>query len=133
MKKILLLISALVFVWACGNDLKKEESNLADAINALHDSTMQQMETLMTMQEQIKTAMKTDSSQKTTADSLVYSLGAADNAMMDWMKDFDPAYISAGHTHEEVMKYLKAQQESILKVKEQTDLSINNTKLFLKK
>ena len=133
MKKALVLISFFALLIACGHDPKKEEHALNETVMALHDSTMAQMETLMSMQEQIKKAMQTDSSQKPKADSLVYALGAADNAMMDWMSDFDAKYIDAGHTHEEVMKYLEEQKKAIVQVKEQTDLSIKNAKMFVKK
>ena len=126
------LILSLVIV-ACGSADKEQETKLASEVLAMHDVVMPKMDEIMTAQRDIKAAVEKDSTLKTTADSLNSQLSAADDAMMDWMQNFNKDYHLEKHSHEEILSYYEAERKKIEEVQKQMESGIAATKQFLKK
>ncbi len=131
-KTIALVACVILGFFACNNnDPKAKEKQLETSVLALHDSTMAQMETLANMQESVKKIITADSTKAKEGSQVLNSLADADNAMMDWMNNYDGKYIDAGHTHEEVMTYLTKQKTSIEAAQKKMNEGISQSKKFV--
>ncbi len=109
---------------ACGGDNpKKLQEDLQEAVIATHDSVMADMGLLMERKIQINKITRHLDSLKSVNTSLdtvqakaeltqtVEQLAIADEGMMTWMHNFDPDY--TGKSHEEIMEYLNNQKLKI--------------------
>ena len=97
-------------------------------VMAVHDEMMPKLDDVMALKSQAKQKMnqldslaKTGGKLETTAekqqlDSLVAELDRADNAMMDWMHNFDSDM--KGRTEDQKSEYLESEKVKIAAVKE---------------
>jgi hypothetical protein len=124
MKINTILIAMLCFAMiACDNE-KKEQQKLYDQVMESHDLVMPEMGTLIKLSKRLKEradslATSSDLSGEDAQDEIMALSKALDDAnesMMQWMRDFEPA--KAGTPHEEVMEYLTEQKKQIDKVRE---------------
>ncbi len=123
MKNILTILVAVVGLAACNNTKEKKqeatEPTLMEEVMALHDEVMPKMGRMMKVQKQLK--LKADSiatNDEETAErlrSLASDIELANEAMMDWMRNFDPNFEG---TEEEKQAYLEKKKKGIAKVAE---------------
>lgn len=141
LKNTLLLL--LLFVFSACDNSKQEQADLQKKVIDSHDILMVQMDEIMNKKTKLdsisadfeaikKEKPETDTfALKRSIDSLKISLTTADDAMMNWMHQFNPDH--TGKSHDEVMNYLKDQQVKIDSVKTLFDQSLSNSELFISK
>ncbi|SMO47931.1 hypothetical protein [Solitalea koreensis] len=144
MKKILLITFSVLFALSCSNskmEEQKQEKALFIEMMGVHDNLMPKSEELVKSKRQLlQLASKMDSLKKVNTDldtaalrekiqTGVAQLDSADNAMSDWMHNFDPTF--EGKSHEQIMKYLEDNKMTIKKVEDQFTSSLNNANQVL--
>lgn len=130
--KILLAISCLAgLLYACSNTQEEEKKQLNDIL-AIHDKVMSASEAAMKNRAHLDSLIKkygTDTSKTKPAVILEKSLDDADEAMENWMHQFNPDY--TGKSHEQIMEYLHGQHEQLLKVDSQLNDANNQSAKYL--
>lgn len=125
MKKLFYTTLVVLSFTACANP-KKEEKASQDDVFKLHEKTMADDEKAMINKMKLDTVIHKLDSLKTNKQEvakLSTNLIAADDAMSNWMKNFNPDY--TGKSHDDVMKYLREQK---LQVKQIDSLLLDATK-----
>ena len=123
-----LIISALFFNFfsACQTKTGGEEEGqqeLYDEVMAVHDEVMPKMQDIMNLKEQIRGKIERLSQQTGTEaeveqlDQMINRLDEADEAMMNWMRNFKRDY--EGMSEEEVINYLEEEKEKITEVRQE--------------
>lgn len=117
------MIAALLLVFAACKDNKTDEKKLEGEVMEMHEKVMAKGETAMQNKMKLDTlVLKKDSVKKAfpsldtseankTMRSLSSRIVKTDDAMSDWMHQYNPDF--AGKPHQEVMDYL-AQQKKIV-------------------
>ncbi|ELR69098.1 hypothetical protein C900_05487 [Fulvivirga imtechensis AK7] len=102
----------------------RAEKALYDEVMAVHDEVMPKMDDMMRLKGRLQTKLDLAREQENqnqeelkTLENAIKQLEEADEAMMQWMRDFEPQ--ENMNDHEKVMGYYKAQKNEIEKVKEQ--------------
>jgi ABC-type proline/glycine betaine transport system ATPase subunit len=133
MKKTIIVYSLSILLFACGsgNDTQQTQK-LADEVVALHDSTMAKMDEMMTLKTQVADKIVQNTTLKAKGDSIVTHLTEADNAMSDWMAEFNYKYITEEHTQDEKLKYYQGELQKIKDVQTKMQSSIAEAKTFVK-
>lgn len=97
-------------------------------VMAIHDEVMPKMDDVMALKSQAKRRIEQldslakagnkleNTEKKQRLDSLVVELGQADDAMMNWMHDFDADM--KGKNEDQKLEYLKSEKVKIALVKE---------------
>lgn len=121
--EILIAIAFLSIITACNQ--KNRVEKLKAEVMAIHDEVMPEMGTLMNLQKELKDKISDlDTTDKSMADSLrrlVKQLEEADEAMMQWMRNYkDP---SPEMSEEKALEYLESKKESITEVKNKINAS----------
>lgn len=142
-KNIYKIFLACLFFFAlfgC-NDREAEEILMAH-IMEVHDDLMKKGDNIMQNKESLNKLLASSANADSVSASLDtekfhqkvnalnQELTQADEAMMNWMKGFDPG--TEGKTHEQIMASLNKQQESLLKVEVQTNKALEKSNAFLK-
>lgn len=123
MKRCFWIFGVLVFLFSCNQEKAKEEA-LYQAVMDIHDEVMPKMGTLRRLSISLKdeaAAIQQDTARSTrekiaTIGAMISRLEKANEAMMQWMRDFRP--LEEGTPHGELLQYLIEQKRSIDKVKE---------------
>ena len=90
MKKIFLL--GLIFLISCGNSKQEEIDQLADEVMYLHDEVMPLMDNLYKTRIALQKQVQSDSSATEETMQTILDLKTAEDAMMDWMHNFNLTY-----------------------------------------
>lgn len=135
-KNILPFLTIIFLISACDNktteqqeevvtdELPEEvkiEKALYDDVMDVHDEMMPKMEDMMSIKGKLKEKvdlLKEEASQTELIQELetaINSLETADEAMMNWMRQFDPDTDSL--THEEIVEYYTTQKQKMDSVK----------------
>ena len=141
--KIRISISALLLglaatLGSCENE-KAAQEKLQKEVLEQHDSIMTKMDLLNEEQMQldlIRNNFKNMNDVDTLAlglsiDSAKSELQNADDAMMEWMHNFNPDY--TGMSHQQIIDYLNQQHKSIDSVKVLFDHALSKSKSFTSK
>ena len=140
-KKVLFLSLVVLSFFACNN--KEAEEILQAHIFEKHDDLMKKGEIIMQNKESLNKLLASTANADSASASLDTEnfhqrvnllnndLTMADEAMMNWMNDFNPNF--DGKTHEQIMAYLNKQQAEILKVELKTDKALKISNVFLQK
>ena len=131
MKKLFTIV--LLGNLLCSCNTKQQEKELYRDVIALHDSVMADNGLLMRNKMQLDTLL-TKALPAEIKDSAIFvksNLTTADDAMNDWMHQFEPDY--SGKPHDEAMKYLNDQKTQIKKVDSLTKAAISVSGAFLSK
>lgn len=122
MKKILIALLIILSFSAC-NDKEAEEILQANIIET-HDALMLKGETIMANKESINKLIANSQNASNAnldteafhkkANALNADLTKADEAMMTWMKNFNPDFASKNHN--QIIEYLNKQKLEIEKV-----------------
>ena len=129
MKRVFfLLIATNLFLSfsACKSEDKESETNLNQEIMKIHDEVMPKMGDLNRMKRQLN-AYKDEVPDDNAAmkDSLINAilvLSKTEDNMNDWMASYK--YPNPEMKHEEMMKYLKGQQDTIKQINNDVFMSI---------
>lgn len=121
--KLIVTISLLaVLAYSCKQENKVEK--LKTEVMTIHDELMLEMGSLMNLKKQLKDkTIHLDSIGDSTEelDRLIHNLEKADEAMMEWMRNYkDP---SPKMSEDEALKCLQDKMESIKEVKQKFNSS----------
>jgi hypothetical protein len=135
-----LTLVALLSIFACNND-KEEQQKLQKVVIDKHDVLMAKMDSLTENQlrldsitlkyKKIKAENPNLDSNTLIAkiDSAKNLLNNADEAMMNWMHQFNPDY--TGKSSDEIFNYLKKQEQKIDSVKTLFDKSLTQSNALI--
>jgi hypothetical protein len=148
----LLLLSLLLAACSGSQEFGEQEAQ-KEIVMKIHDEVMPKMSNIYELQKQLDEVLK-PKMQATEADSaaigkifsLKDQLKSADDAMMQWMRDFSKEMAPPGDaetyqqflqrqgiSHQEYMKFLAEEEEKIREVKEKMLTSIADAQQFLEK
>ena len=138
MKPTISLLLLIVMMFAsCGEQKKNAKEELYEKVMAIHDEIMPKMGAIMKYKKQLNG--KIDALIEEDADAnadkiaeLTKAIADLDNShkeMMNWMHGFDPDF--EGKVKEEVMKYLKDQENKIESVAKITNNALKNAEELL--
>jgi outer membrane murein-binding lipoprotein Lpp len=117
--RILVAIVSLTLLTGCMDHKKKEIDQLGEEVIKLHDEVMPLMDglyqTRMKLQKQL--ASQTTSEDSLTIVTTLSTIKAAEDHMMNWMRNFNPTY--EGANPDETIQYLLDQKNSIKAVSKQ--------------
>ncbi len=137
-----MLAAFLLFFAAC-KDTKKDEKKLEAEVMEMHEKVMGDGETAMQNKMKLDTlVMKKDSVKKafpamdtSTENKTMRLLSSrilkADDAMSDWMHQYNPDF--SGKTHQEVMDYLAQQKKTVGQINTQYKTVIRLSNQYLLK
>jgi len=130
MKKLSLALLAGIALAAC-TDTKKQEKDLLNQVIAVHDKVMASDEQLMKNKMLLDSLVKNNSTtiNKDSAKVYVKLVDDADNAMSDWMHNFDAE--NKGKSHQEIMDYLEAQKKLISKIDTQIATAVAGSTKYI--
>ncbi|WP_026904764.1 hypothetical protein [Pedobacter glucosidilyticus] len=135
-----LTLVALLSIFACNND-KEEQQKLQKVVIDKHDVLMAKMDSLTENQlrldsitlkyKKIKVENPNLDSNTLIAqiDSAKNLLSNADEAMMNWMQQFNPDY--TGKSSTEIFDYLRKQEQKIDSVKTLFDKSLAHSNALI--
>ncbi|MBI0398043.1 hypothetical protein [Cyclobacterium marinum] len=132
------IISATILLFAAfGYSCKQENKveKMKAEVMAVHDEVMPEMGNLMNLKSQLKEKSSNldsldDSGNLEELNLLIQNLEEADEAMMDWMRNYkDP---SGEMNEEQAMEYLKEKMKSIKEVKQKINTSKAKARKALK-
>ena len=131
MNKLLLLIF-IGLIWSACTDSKKQENDLRDDLLRVHDKIMGNDEMLMKNKMKLDSLLKRsaiDAAEKIKINALDNKLGTAEEAMENWMHQFEPDV--TGKSHEEIMNYYNKQKKIIMSVDSQMNVAIAESNKYL--
>lgn len=124
-----LLAGSLFLGIACENENKLEQK--VEALMKLHDEEMAKMDLIFSLKKELKTLQ--DSTNSDSLDALyeqrINSLELADEAMMDWMRNYKVPDIK--EDQQVKMDYYEQEYQKMLNVRQQMNQSIDSAKVVL--
>lgn len=131
MKTIISFVFSLIILVSCQS--KEKEIQLLNAeVIAIHDEVMPKMDEVMKLKSKLQQQLMSETieaPEKQKIQSLIIELEEADQAMMNWMRNYDS--LMEGKTEEEKLSYLNTQKESIQSVKEKMLGAISQADSYL--
>ena len=115
MKKYIYSIPLLIALLIFGNSCKEydqEQQQLWDKVMVVHDEVMPKMGELHQLKKQLK-----KQEQNPTQQEAIQVIEAAQDAMMDWMRNYKSMSVLSKLGHAEAIAYLQKEQERVAKVK----------------
>jgi hypothetical protein len=130
MKKTLSALLAVIALAGC-TDTKKQEKELLNQVIAIHDKVMASDEQLMKNKMLLDSLVKANSTTVNidTAKVYVKLVDNADNAMSDWMHNFDTE--NKGKSHQQTMDYLEEQKKLIAKIDAQINTAVTGSTKYI--
>ena len=130
MKKLLIAVFAVFALSAC-NDGKDQEKALQDEVIKVHDKVMGDDNKLMDNKMKIDTLITTtpDNAKKAELTHLKAELMVAEQAMENWMQNFDPE--KGSKSHEEKVTYLTDQKKQIMTIDSLMNAAIDKSTQYL--
>ena len=130
MKKLLIVVFAVFALSAC-NDGKDQEKALQDEVIKVHDKVMGDDNKLMDNKMKIDTLINTtpDTAKKAELTHLKAELMVAEQAMENWMQNFDPE--KGSKSHEEKVTYLTDQKKQIMTIDSLMNAAIDKSTQYL--
>jgi len=116
---------------------ERAERALYDEVMKVHDEAMPKMDNMMKLkgklQEQLDLLREQESDESTEVlEEAIKNLEEADEAMMQWMRDFEPMD-NDSVAHEKVLKYYEKQKFEIEEVHQKMQAAIAKAKELSKK
>lgn len=141
MKLSTVLLSALIALLlfsSCDDGGQAEREALRDEVMAIHDEVMPKMGDLRKARkslESLAASMRSDTTSIARVQDLTaraIEIEVANEAMMAWMRQYNPEIMTDGTPHEEVMNYLNEQKDAIEKVRDQMNQALSAGEEVLK-
>jgi hypothetical protein len=131
MKKTAITLLVGFTVLGC-SDKKAEEKALLNEVIKFHDKVMDADDQVMKNKMQLDTLIKQgDVAIKDSAAYYSKLLNTADDAMSDWMHQFNAD--QTGKSHEDVMAYLDAQKKKVMALDSQFTAAVMGSTKYLSK
>jgi hypothetical protein len=131
---VVLICSLFTFCVACGNDDKESESKINKDIMVVHEDIMPKMSEINRIKRQLsryKDSVSEDNAEmKDSLINTILMLSKTEDSMSDWMDHYK--YPNPDATHEEMIKYLTGQRDSIKLLSDDIYMSIAVANGFLK-
>jgi hypothetical protein len=131
---ITLLFIGGAFLSGCNNDNKELETKLNEEVMAVHNDVMPKMGESNRIKRQLKSFKEVVPDENAALkDSLINTillLSKSEDMMSDWMTHYK--YPNAAMNHDEIIKYLEGQKDSIKMVSDNMYKSIAIANGFLK-
>lgn len=139
--KYLPMLTLMIALAGCGgasqqqeqsveNETEMSEADLKAQVMKLHDEVMPKMGELRDTRKKLSaladSVIVSDSAMAAKYSELADNIELANEAMMEWMRNFDPNY--AGSPEENEKEYLKRQLEGIESVKKHMNESLEKGK-----
>lgn len=132
------VLSLIVLMFStCGPSGNKEAETdeIYREVMEIHDEVMPKMQDIMNLKEKMR--IKIDSMASSGVDQsaidkmekMITQLDEADEAMMNWMRNFNTDYEEM--SKEEITNYLNEQKEEITEVKDQMQTAIKEAESML--
>jgi hypothetical protein len=145
MKKYLLTVTALFFIYGCDSNAEKDKiTGLESEVLTIHDEVMPKMDEIMTLKSQLsKKIQAMDSLQNEGISSITFAeerikavdlnqkLNESDKLMMKWMHEYRGDSAKKLES-DQALAYFEKEKEKILNVKQTTIKSIQEAQTFLK-
>jgi hypothetical protein len=145
MKKYLLTVTALFFIYGCDSNAEKDKiTGLESEVLTIHDEVMPKMDEIMTLKSQLsKKIQAMDSLQNEGISSITFAeerikavdlnqkLNESDKLMMKWMHEYRGDSAKKLKS-DQALAYFEKEKEKILNVKQTTIKSIQEAQTFLK-
>ena len=130
MKKLFIAAFAVFALSAC-NDGKDQEKALQDEVIKIHDKVMGADNHLMDNKMKIDTLLTTttDTAQKAELTRLKAELLVSEQAMENWMQNFDPE--KGSKSHEDKVTYLTDQKKQIITIDSLMNAAIDKSTQYL--
>jgi hypothetical protein len=131
MKKILITAFIGLILSAC-SDGKKQEKDLLNGILKVHDKLMGNDDALMKNKMQLDSLLKLpakDTAEKVNMKAIDMKLAAAEEAMENWMHNFEPDVTNK--SHDQIIKYFNDQKKGIMSVDSQMNAAITESTKYL--
>ncbi|MDH5476020.1 MAG: viral A-type inclusion protein [Cyclobacteriaceae bacterium] len=146
--KSVLIVFSWIILFSCNNENKQDNNNeemsaqeqrdvLYQEVITVHDEVMPKMEDIVLLQEkiriQINSLNEVDSSSSRVSGlrEMNALLESADNAMMNWMREFKPEMNAKEVENEVALKYLENEMDRIHEVKKVVNESISSAEEYL--
>jgi PBP1b-binding outer membrane lipoprotein LpoB len=130
MRKITLSAFALLFLFGCAGK-KVQKQAVLDSILKVHDKVMNADDQLMKNQALLDSLLKQPKfAANDTAKAASIKLNAAENAMENWMHQFDPE--QKGKSDDESVAYFHDQKRQIMTIDSQVNAAIAESNRYLK-
>ena len=113
MKKLLILAIIGLTVSACSDDKKQEKAAL-DQVLSVHDKVMGHDEAVMKNKMKLDTVLRSNPADSVQIKALSAKLTAAEDAMDNWMHQFEPDV--TGKSHDQIITYYEVQKKQVLAV-----------------
>ena len=130
MKKLLLGALIGLTVISCSDDKKQEKAALDDVL-AVHDKVMGNDEAVMKNKMKLDTLLQQKTKDSVEIKALSLKLIAAEDAMDNWMHQFEPDI--TGKPHNQVMTYFASQKKQVLTVDSLLHSAANESEAYLRK
>jgi len=131
--KIIPIVSVLIlaFLFFSCESKQKEVEKLKSETIAIHDEVMPKMDDIMKLKRSLKLKRDTVSAEdKANIQDMIIALEESDEAMMNWMRNYDPRMQDMTDT--EKIEYLTQQKAAISEVSEKMKKSIAEAEEFVK-
>ena len=111
--RIFFMIFSITLMISCIDNKKKEIDQLSDEVIVLHDEVMPLMDGLYQTRMKLQKLAASDSAGIDSVEvaAIILQIKNAEEAMMDWMHNFNPGY--EGANPDETIQYLLDQKNSI--------------------
>lgn len=141
--KSYLLLAVFMLSFAACKDPKKDEKALENQVMNLHEKVMtdgeiamqnkMKLDTLILKKDSVKTAYPNldTSAENKNMRQLSTEIVKADDAMSDWMHNYNPDF--AGKSHQQIIDYLDQQKQKVSAINHQYDAVIKASNQYLLK
>jgi hypothetical protein len=141
--KYKMMFAAFLLVFTACKDTKKDEKKLEGEVMEMHEKVMgdgetamqnkMKLDTLILKKDIVKKAFPTidTSAENKTMRNLSSQILKADDAMSDWMHNYDPDF--RGKSHQEIMDYLAQQKKIVGQINTQYKSVIQSSNQYLLK
>lgn len=126
MLRTLTILTIVIFIFACKNKISTPESRLYDHVMAVHDEVMPKMSDIYKARKKLKKIDIPDLESR--KNELIQELEMADEAMMEWMRQFDKP---TSENIDENMAYLQDEKIKIEQVSVQMLKAIEQANTFI--
>ena len=135
MMRIFFFIGVVMALLTSCNQEKEQREQLRDEVMDLHDEAMPMISDLRAVRKKLEARYRYLLPDSASLDSAALgrlqeygrtftATAGAEEAMMRWMRSFDPTIMEDGTPHEDVMTYLNKQKEHMESVKEYMETSL---------
>ncbi len=121
MKKVFALL-VLFIAMACQNQQQELEEQKSEVLE-VHDRTMEKRGKLIQTKSELDSYMTVAEDSASNLYSAINGLQMADEAMMNWMRNFESPDEKGG-TDAEKIEYLKEEKKKIKEIEEQTQKAL---------